>query len=146
MFLTGKTVKSTVNEPFGKTMGTFFGKIQGVPTGYLIGTPWSHHLENCKRANHFCTGNTVKKLEQKILNVLTVYQVGIVQVHCPCPHNVFMVYQTGKLGFVPSDIRPLSNSRICQSTQKSQETSRPLHSGHWGKIQVRVCLEYIWIR
>jgi hypothetical protein len=61
MFLTGKAVKSTVNEPFGKTMGTFFGKIQGVPTGYLIGTPWSHHLENCKCANHFLHREHCKK-------------------------------------------------------------------------------------
>ena len=44
----GNTAKNIVNEPLGNIMGTFFGKIQGLPTDYLIGTLWSHDLENCE--------------------------------------------------------------------------------------------------
>jgi len=34
-------------------MGTFFGKIQGLPTDYLIRTLWSHDLESCECTEQF---------------------------------------------------------------------------------------------
>ena len=37
-----------VNEPLGRIMGTFFGKIQDVPMDYLIGTLQSHDWEHCE--------------------------------------------------------------------------------------------------
>jgi hypothetical protein len=50
----------------------------------------------------FRTRNIVKKFAWKILNVSTVYWVGIRQVHCPCTHDVFTMYRAGKPGFDPS--------------------------------------------
>src|ERR1700753_3105118 len=43
---------NTANEPLGNITGTFFGKPQGLPSVYLMGTPQSHDLEHCK-----CTGS-----------------------------------------------------------------------------------------
>jgi len=36
----GNTAKDTANEPLGNTTGTFFRKIQDVPTTFLFGTSW----------------------------------------------------------------------------------------------------------
>ena len=48
----GNITKEILNEPLGYFLDTFFGKIQGVPMVFLMGTLWSHDLEHCK-----CTGN-----------------------------------------------------------------------------------------
>ena len=40
----GNTAKDTANEPLGNITGTFFGKIQDVPTTFLFRTSWSHDL------------------------------------------------------------------------------------------------------
>jgi hypothetical protein len=50
----------------------------------------------------FRTRNIVKKFAWKILNVSTVYWVGIRQVNCPCTHDVFTMYRAGKPEFIPS--------------------------------------------
>jgi hypothetical protein len=42
----GETGWGILNAPIGKTTRTFFQKIQGLPTYYLIRTLWSHHLGN----------------------------------------------------------------------------------------------------
>jgi len=47
----GNTAGNTVNEPLGNITGTFFGKIQDVPTTFLFRTSWSHDLVHCE-----CTG------------------------------------------------------------------------------------------
>ena len=70
---------------------------------YLIGTPQSHDQVHCKCTEHCHTRETAGKLAGNILNVLMMYQMGICQVHCPCPYNVLTVYQVGTLGFVPSE-------------------------------------------
>ena len=49
-------------------------------------------------------GETAKKLAGKILNVIAVYQVGIWQVLCPFPYNVFTVYPSRTPALAPSDI------------------------------------------
>ena len=49
----GNTAKYTVNEPIRNIMGTFFGRIQGLPTDYLIKTLWSYDLENCECTKQF---------------------------------------------------------------------------------------------
>ena len=51
--ITGNTAKYTVNEPLGNITGTFFGKIQGFPTDYLIRSLWSHDLGYCQYTEHF---------------------------------------------------------------------------------------------
>jgi len=47
----GNTAKDTANEPLGNITGTFFGKIQDVPTTFLFRTSRSHDLVHCE-----CTG------------------------------------------------------------------------------------------
>ena len=49
----GNITKEIANEPLGNITSTFFGKIQGEPTNYLIRTLWSHDLEHCKCTEHF---------------------------------------------------------------------------------------------
>ena len=49
----GNTGKYTLNEPLWNITGTFFGKIQGLPTDYLIRKPWSCDLGNCECTEHF---------------------------------------------------------------------------------------------
>ena len=44
----GNITKEILNEPLGKILGTFFGKILNVPMMFLMGTPWSHDLEHCE--------------------------------------------------------------------------------------------------
>src|ERR1700759_2343667 len=44
--------QDTANEPLRNITGTFFGKPQGLPSVYLMGTLWSHDLEHYK-----CTGS-----------------------------------------------------------------------------------------
>jgi hypothetical protein len=75
------TIKYTVNEPLGNITGTFFGKIQGLPTDYPVRSPWSHDLENCECTESFLHWETAVKLAGKILNVLVMYWVGMNQVH-----------------------------------------------------------------
>ena len=48
------------------------------------------------------TRETAGKLAGNILNVLTMYWMGIGQVHCPCTYNVLTVCQVRTLEFVPS--------------------------------------------
>jgi len=43
----GNIAKEILNEPLGKILGTFFGKIVNFPTVFLMGTSWSHDLEHC---------------------------------------------------------------------------------------------------
>ena len=83
-------------------MGTFFGKIQNVPMDYLIRTLQSHDQGHCKCPEHFLGQGTARKLVGNILNVLMMYQLGLSQVHCPCPYNVFTMSWVRKLGFAPS--------------------------------------------
>ena len=47
----GNTARNTVNEPLRNITGTFFGKIQDVPTTFLSRTSRSHDLVHCE-----CTG------------------------------------------------------------------------------------------
>ena len=49
----GNTWKYTLNEPLWNITGTFFGKIQGLPTDYLTRKPWSCDLGNCECTDHF---------------------------------------------------------------------------------------------
>ena len=54
------TERNTLNEPLGNTSVTFFGKIQGLPVYYLIGTLQSHDPVNCHHTLYFlsvcCSG------------------------------------------------------------------------------------------
>ena len=49
-----------------------------------------------------CTGHTAMKLAGKILNVPTIYRVGMGWVLCPFPCNVLAMYRPGTPPFVPS--------------------------------------------
>ena len=49
----GDITKEIANEPLRNTTSTFFGKLQGEPTDYLIRTLWSHDLEHCECTEHF---------------------------------------------------------------------------------------------
>jgi len=88
----GNTVKYTVNEPLGNIMGTFFGKIPGLPTDYLIGTLWSHDLGNWEHTEQFFQneplGNIVGTFFGKILGFPMDYLIGTLQSHdlehCEC--------------------------------------------------------------
>ena len=42
-----------LNEPLRDTVGTFFGKIHGVPMVYLIRSLRSHDQEHCECPGHF---------------------------------------------------------------------------------------------
>ena len=59
-------------------MGTFFHKIEGFPTVYLMGTLPSHHLEICDVATMFfqcATQENCMDLFEKIQGFLTVYPI-----------------------------------------------------------------------
>jgi hypothetical protein len=89
----GNIAKEFSNEPLGNIKGTFFGKIQGFPKIFLIGTFWSHDLVNSECTKHFPSMShsgtswvlslgkfkmyIAIKLAWKILNVFAVYQVGL---------------------------------------------------------------------
>jgi hypothetical protein len=79
---TRKTIKSTVNDLFGRTVGTFFGKIQGVPTDYLIRTPWSNRPENHECTDHFPHQEHRKKIRLE---------------NFKCFHSVLGGYRAGTL-------------------------------------------------
>ena len=51
--IAGNITKDIPSEPFGNTAVTFFGKIQDVPTYYLIRTSWSHDLVRSECTSHF---------------------------------------------------------------------------------------------
>ena len=103
---TRKTVKSTVNEPSGKTVGTFFGKIQGVPTDYLIRTLGSHRPENCECTDHFTHQEHRKKIGSEnfkcIHSVLGWYRAGTLSMYSRCIYDV-LGRKTG--------VRPQCNER-----------------------------------
>jgi len=73
-------------------MGTFFGKILGLPTDYLIGTLWSHDLGNCEHTEQFFQneplGNIVGTFFGKILGFPMDYLIRTLQSHdlehCEC--------------------------------------------------------------
>jgi len=72
----GNTAKYTVNEPPRNIMGTFFGKIQGLPTDYLIRTLWSHDLEHCKCTRHFLHWEHCNETGSGNSDVFAMYQTG----------------------------------------------------------------------
>ena len=94
---------SPVNEPLGKTAGTFFGKIQDVPINYLMGTSQSHDWVHCECTGSVLGWDTAEKLAWKILNVLAVYWAGIWWVHYPFPCNVLAMYWSGTPPLAPSE-------------------------------------------
>ena len=51
----GNTAKNTVNEPLRNITGTFFEKIQDIPTTFLFRTSQSHDLVHCE-----CTWDTIR--------------------------------------------------------------------------------------
>jgi len=88
----GNTAKYTVNEPLRNIMGTFFGKILGLPIYYLIRTLGSHDLEHCKHTDQFFLNeplrNIVVTFFEKILGFPMDYLMGTLQSHdlehCEC--------------------------------------------------------------
>ena len=82
---TGNTAKYTVNEPLGNIMSTFFGKILGLPTDYLIGTLWSHDLGNWEHTEQFFQNeplrNIVGTFFGKTLGFPIDYLIGTLQSH-----------------------------------------------------------------
>ena len=98
-----KTARKTLIDPFENIMGTSFGNILSVPENFLIGMSQSHHLEHLKCTGHFPSGEIARKMAWKIPSVPAVYQVGIMQLLCPCPCSVPVMYQVGTTGLTPSE-------------------------------------------
>ena len=92
-------------------MGTFFGKILGLPIYYLIGTLWSHDLEHCKHTDQFFLneplGNIVGTLFGKFLGFPMDYLMGTLQSHdlehCECTGHFLCWEHCNEIGLGNSE-------------------------------------------
>jgi hypothetical protein len=79
-------------------VGTFFGKIQGVPTDYLIGTLWSNRPENHECTDHFPHQEHRKKICLENFkcfhSVLGGYRAGTLSMYSRCVYDV-LGWKTG---------------------------------------------------
>jgi hypothetical protein len=109
---TQKTIKSTVNDLFGRTVGTFFGKIQGAPTDYLIGTSWSNRPENHECTDHFSHQEHRKKIRLENFkcfhSALGGYRAGTLSMYSQCVYDV-LGWKTGVC----------SQCHLCQVPEKT---------------------------
>jgi len=91
-------------------MGTFFGKILGLPIYYLMGTLQSHDLEHCECTGHFLCWEHCNEIgleySECVCNVPDGFLVGTLSIslQCtcsvpagytgPCPQCISLIYTT----------------------------------------------------
>ena len=100
-----------MNEPLGNIMGTFFGKILGLPTDHLIGTLWSHDLGNCECTERFFQneplGNIVGTFFGKFLGFPMDYLIRTLQSHnlehCECTGHFLHWEHCNEIGWENSE-------------------------------------------
>jgi hypothetical protein len=80
-------------------VGTFFGNILNFPTHFLIRISPGNTVNGLNTSQ---AGDISVKLAGKILNVLGIFWVGIGQVLCPFPCNVFVMYWVRTPPLAPS--------------------------------------------
>src|SRR5258708_5946223 len=73
----------------------------------------------------FSIRKTPEKLSPKFLNLIAMYRAGIGQEHCPCPCSVFVMFEAGKLGFVPSVILSLKEATSLWTSWSSRSRQSP---------------------
>jgi hypothetical protein len=113
-------------------VGTFFGNILNFPTHFLIRKSPGNTVNGLNTSQ---AGDISVKLAGKILNVLGIFWVGIGQVLCPFPCNVFVMYWVRTSPLAPSvsrkrrttDLRKRSR-RWARNDDDSEEDER---GGFW---------------
>jgi hypothetical protein len=99
-YFIGDIVKNTLDDPPRNTVGTFFGNILNFPTHFLIRKSPGNTVNGLITSQ---AGDISVKLAGKILNVLGIFWVGIGQVLCPFPCNVFVMHWVRTPPLAPSD-------------------------------------------